>query len=223
MEEDDRAGETPCFGERVVGGYVVDAEAWRDVARFRAAERERLYALRRTMPLDERAAETERVISALEAMIGDLQKRIIAAYWPIRGELDLRPWMTAISERGAIVALPVVVQPKQPVEFHRWTPRCAMARGAWNIPVPADPSPCTPDTVIVPLVGVDGECFRLGNGGGYYDMTLTALTPAPRTIAVGQGFCRMPTIYPQPWDVRMGSVILGDGTVLGGEMRNQAR
>ena len=33
----------------------------------------------------------------------------------------------------------------------------------------------TPDIVIAPLVGFDGEKYRLGYGGGFFDRTLAAL------------------------------------------------
>lgn len=87
----------------------------------------------------------------------------------------------------------------------------AMARGVWNIPVPAAPDPVTPDLVIVPLLGVDEAGYRLSNGGGYYDRTLAALAPRPRAIGVGHDFAALPTIFPQPWDIAMDLVLLGDG------------
>ncbi len=211
MEGED-GGDGPCFGHKLVAGHAIDPGTWRDVSRFRAAERERLYALRRAMAQEERAAQTARVTGALRELVAPAPGSTVAIYWPIRGELDLRPWMAELSQGGAQVALPVVVARGQPVEFHRWSPGTAMVRGAWNIPVPADPQPVLPDIVIVPLVGGDAEGFRLGNGGGYYDRTLAAL-PMARTIAVGQGFCRMQTIFPQPWDIAMQTTVLGDGTV----------
>lgn len=214
MEDEDRGGDRPCFADRLIGGHVVDPEAKRDLDRFRKSERKRLYSLRRTMPQEDRAAETARVIDGIDRLLGNLSGKTIAVYWPIRGELDLRPWMARLSGEDAEISLPVVVRKGQPVEFHRWTPGCRMTRGDWNIPVPAKPEPVAPDIVIVPLVGVDRKCFRLGNGGGYYDMTLAALDPRPRTVAVGQGFCTIPTILPQPWDIVMDSAILGDGSVL---------
>lgn len=214
MEDDDRGGDRPCFADALVAGHVVDPATWRDVARFRKAERERLYALRRGMAQDRRAAQTGRVIAALRDLLPEVPGATVAGYWPIRGELDLRPWLAELAERGAQVALPVVVGRGRPVAFHRWRPGAAMTRGAWNIPVPAEPVPVEPDIVVVPLVGVDAGCFRLGNGGGYYDMTLAAMARPVRTIAVGQDFCRIPTIFPQPWDIAMQSAVLGDGSVI---------
>ncbi|WP_035522575.1 5-formyltetrahydrofolate cyclo-ligase, partial [Hoeflea sp. BAL378] len=149
----------------------------------------------------------------LDEVLGEVSGRVIAAYWPIRGEINLRPWMTAASARGAHVCLPVVVEKNQPVEFHRWTPESAMAKGFWNIPVPAAADPLVPEVVIVPLLGVDDQGYRLGNGGGYYDRTLARLAGDVLAIGVGQPFARMRTIFPMPWDIPMDKVILGDGSL----------
>ena len=72
----------------------------------------------------------------------------------------------------------------------------------------------TVNIVIAPLVGVDEGLYRLGNGAGYYDRTLALLDPQPRIVGVGLSACRLPTIYPMPWDVPMSEVLLSDGTHL---------
>lgn len=211
MTTEDRPGDDPCFAHHLVGGHVVDAATWRDVARFRKAERARLYAARRALSQAEQRAQAARVMAMLGEEIDPTGGRTIAGYWPIRGEMDLRPFLTELSERGAQIALPVVIAKDAPVEFHHWQPGAAMTRGIWNIPVPAAPQPLRPDLVVVPLLGVDVAGYRLGNGGGYYDRTVALLNPRPRLIGVGHAFCTMPTIFPQPWDIPMDVVLLGDG------------
>ena len=209
-EDDDSA---PCFAHLLVDGHVVDPQTRRDVAAFRKAERQRLYALRKTLSVSDRAAAETSIAQGIDDVLDDPTGRTIAAYWPIRGEPDLRRWMAQAHERGARIALPVVVARDAPVGFHLWSPGCAMERGIWNIPVPRDVMPVVPDVVIVPLLGVDDALFRLGNGGGYYDRTLVRLPGPHRVIGVGYGFSRMTTIYPMPWDVPMDVIVLDDGTI----------
>lgn len=210
-DQTDTDGSEPCFAHRLVDGHVVDLQAWRDVAAFRKAERQRLYALRKAVALDDRKAMAENIARQLDERLPGKAGRIIAVYWPIRGELDLRGWMASAHAHGAMIALPVVIEKDQPVEFHSWTPDTPMRLGTWRIPVPETPRPVTPDTVIVPLLGVDAQNYRLGNGGGYYDRTLARLPSGTRTIGVGQDFCMMRTIYPMPWDIAMKEIVLGSG------------
>jgi len=218
MQHDEHAGgSAPCFGHEMVGGHAVDPDTWRDVRRFRVAERARLYDLRKGMDQADRAAQSRAVAVGLDTLLPDPAGRVVAGYWPIRGELDLRDWMGRAHTAGARLALPVVTEKGRPVEFRAWAPGAAMTRGIWNILVPAEGAALVPDVVIVPLVGLDRKLYRLGNGGGYYDMTLAGLTRRPRIIGVGQDFCRMPTIFPQPWDVAMDRAVLGDGHVRGVE------
>jgi 5-formyltetrahydrofolate cyclo-ligase len=58
-------------------------------------------------------------------------------------------------------------------------------RGVWNIPIPLEREVLTPEALIVPLVGFDGNLYRLGYGGGYYDRTLAAATHRPFVLASG--------------------------------------
>jgi 5,10-methenyltetrahydrofolate synthetase len=212
-DPDDRPGSSPCFAHELIGGQPVDADTWRDVTRFRRAERARLLALRQAMPQAERIEQAQTIARLLDQIVQPGPGMVIAGYWPIRSELDLRVWMTAAHDKGARIALPVVVEKGKPLEFHHWAPRCVMTRGVWNIPVPADAVPLMPDVVISPVLGIDRDGYRLGNGGGYYDRTLADMNPRPHVIGIGQDFSRLATIFPMPWDIPMDSVVLGDGTV----------
>ena len=211
--DEDRGGEPACFAHRLVDGHPVDPEAARDVARFRKAERARLMEARRRISSSDRAEMTATLIGALDTLVAPQPDMRIAVYWPIRGEPDLRDWTKRAHAVGATVLLPVVVEKAAPLVFRAWRPGCKMERGIWNIPVPAEGPEMTPDIVVSPLVGVDEECYRLGNGGGYYDRTLARLDPLPRVVGTGYPDCRIPTIFPMPWDVPMHDIVLADGSV----------
>src|SRR3569833_2229687 len=75
-----------------------------------------------------------------------------------------------------------------------------------NIPMPADSPTVVPDVVLAPVLGFDEACYRLGNGGGYFDRTLAILQPRPLVIGVGYERLRIRTIYPQPHDVAMDAI-----------------
>ncbi|MDF1793790.1 MAG: 5-formyltetrahydrofolate cyclo-ligase [Thalassobaculaceae bacterium] len=213
MSEPTPGGEDPCFSHTLVDGHPVDCETARDVARFRRAERQRLYAMRKAIPVASRRSSTQILSAGLRQAVGNFAGRNVAVYWPIRGEPDLRQWMADAHEMEARILLPVVEAKGRPLVFRRWQPGCRMTRGIWNIPVPKSTEADVPDVVVAPLVGVDRACYRLGNGGGYYDRTLVRIEPQPLIIGVGFAACTIETIFPMPWDVPMDVVVLDDASV----------
>ncbi|HEX6997994.1 MAG TPA: 5-formyltetrahydrofolate cyclo-ligase [Gammaproteobacteria bacterium] len=181
---------------------------WRTVQAWRKAERTRLLAARLALPRTERRRLASLVAEHLTHAMPSLRGRRLGFYWPIQGELDLvRVVRAALNELEA-AALPVVVERNRPLEFWRWTARTELcSRGLWNIPSPAERIPIVPDVLLVPLLGFDGEGYRLGYGGGYYDRTLAAMEVKPFTIGVGLELGRLDTIYPQPHDIPMDAIV----------------
>lgn len=210
----------PCYAEEldhgVQGAVPRDAQQARDVARWRRAERERLTTERKGLSVATRAHVSFLLSERLRALISDLtdgvQGRVIAGYWPIRGELDLRPLLREWRAAGAQLALPVVETRAAPLVFRQWTQGATLQRGEWSIPVPpASAAQVTPDIVLSPLVGWDAGGYRLGNGGGYYDRTLAAISAPPLTIGVGLQAARLPTIFPQAHDIAMTWIVTEQG------------
>jgi 5-formyltetrahydrofolate cyclo-ligase len=177
-----------------------------EVKLWRKAERERLIALRQALPPDERRRCGARIEAALRGFLTE-RPGTLGVYWPFRAEFDPRPLIDWAIAEGRIVALPVVVDKKGPLEYRAWRPGEKLVDGVWNIPVPEKRDIVTPATVLAPLVGFDDACYRLGYGGGYFDRTLAVLSP--RAFAIGVGFeaQRLETIYPQSFDVPMDAVI----------------
>lgn len=218
-ESDDAKGyaSPACSLHEVDRGYAAGGESLsdpREVARWRRAERERLIAARLAVPAAERAEAADAIGHELDRLVEISAGAVVSAYWPFRGELDLRGWLRSAIGRGAKAALPLVVAKGQPLVFREWGPGTKMERGVWNIPIPAAESPqIVPNIVIAPLVGYDPGCYRLGYGGGFYDRTLAAI-PRPRlVIGVGLPLTALRTIHPQPHDIPMDVIVTGAGAV----------
>ncbi len=186
---------------------------WTEIRAWRRDTRRRLLAERQQCPTAERdaisAAVRERVLEVLDGKLPNT----LGIYWPIQGELNLIPIAEAVLAAGGAVGLPVVVQKAAPVEFWRWRHGERLVRGEWDIPVPRERVPIAPELLIVPLVGFDAGGYRLGYGGGYYDRTLAAATPRPRTIGVGFSSARLATIHPQPHDIPL-DVLVTENAIL---------
>jgi len=178
-----------------------------DVKRWRKAERERLIAERLGIDPEQRYAHAEHIAARLDALVNPVDGLAVSIYWPLRGEPDLRPWMTRVMARGGICAFPVVVEKNKPLIFRAWVPPTPMVKGFWGIPVPADGAEIVPDIIIAPVVGFDLQCYRLGYGGGYFDRTLAALRTLYRAIGVGYASAQIATIHPQPHDIPLDAIV----------------
>jgi len=209
-----------CMAAEVDPAYfdplATDPEQTRDVARWRRAERARLRDERQAMGVTARQEAGEALRGHLRALLaqrfGGARGRVLSAYWPIKGEPDLRALMAELHEAGVTLALPVVETRFAPLVFRRWTPQTRMVRGDWNIPVPPpEADRLTPGITLAPVMGWDGAGYRLGYGGGYFDRTLAALSPRPVTIGIGLEAARLPTIFPQPHDIPLDVILTEAG------------
>jgi 5,10-methenyltetrahydrofolate synthetase len=216
MTQNDPAS-PPCFLHELApeqGGLpsgALDPVQERDVARWRKARREELLAARAALPAAVRAAAAQAVMANLDRLLGDdLSGRTVSAWWPIKSELDLRPWLAGLAARGATAALPLVVEKAAPLRFRAWTPEARMERGVWNILVPAEGPYVQPDIALAPVVGWDRACYRLGYGGGYFDRTLGA-APQIRAVGVGLAAAELATIFPQWHDRAMTAIVTENG------------
>jgi len=123
---------------------------------------------------------TEHVFSNIPPPAG----AVVSGFWPLDGEIDIRPLLMALHARGHPVALPQTPKRGEPLLFRLWHPGMEMVRerfGTWR-PTGAMK---TPQVLFVPLLAFDRTGRRLGYGGGFYDRTLAAL---PGAYAVGCAF-----------------------------------
>jgi len=214
------AASPPCFMHEVDPSYFgLDRDGfalgWPQVRAWRRDMRARLVAARKAMAPEDRARQTALLSERLEAQLAPFGSgAVVALYWPINGEPGLAPVMQRLDRRGVQVVLPVPARPVAPLAFRRWRPRAAMAGGVGGIPVPAEGESLVPDLLVVPVVGFDGACHRLGHGAGYYDRTLAALRPGAQAIGVGFAEARLSTIHPQPHDEPMDAILTPEGTIL---------
>jgi len=168
--------------------------------------RQRLRAMQRELPPDWIAAASDTIAATLEETLPQLRSASFAFTWPMPGEPDLREAAARWVAAGARAALPETVR-GQPLAFRPWTPGSAMRAGIWNIPVPDTAETVTPQILLIPCLGFDAAGYRLGNGGGFYDRTLAAMTPRPLAVGVGWSQAALPSIEPEPHDIPMDLIV----------------
>jgi len=180
--------------------------------------RRRLRAARRLLsPNDQRLHA-----AALTRILGQERQfrcaRRIAAFWPANGELDPRPLLAAAARRGTASTFLPVLRPERQrrLWFVRYAPGDTLTTNRFGIPEPrhgrqGQHPTWALDLILVPLVGFDADCNRLGMGGGYYDRTLAFLRQRrhwqrPRLIGIAHECQRVTRLVPRPWDVPLDAV-----------------
>ena len=209
----------PCFAHELSdagqGFETIDPQQWLDVMRWRKSTRITMLAKRTVLSVEERGVLADRLgrhlVNFLLARYASLAGHMISGYWPIKSELDLRSSLEILRKHGANIALPVVVEKGKPLQFYAWQNGDKMERGFWNIPVPALKKIVHPDIFLAPLVGWDHAGYRLGYGGGYFDRTLANDPSEKFVIGVGLQSTQVPTIFPQPHDIRLNAILTEDG------------
>ncbi|MEE2995636.1 MAG: 5-formyltetrahydrofolate cyclo-ligase [Pseudomonadota bacterium] len=120
-----------------------------------------------------------------ETIMGD----IVAGYWPMKDEIDIRPVLNELANCSATAALPLVMGREEPLTFRQWSPGDRLLRGDFGVSQPNFCSPVVvPDIVIVPMLGFDASGNRLGYGEGYYDRTLGKIRGKHGILTVGVAY-----------------------------------
>lgn len=174
---------------------------------WKQQQRIRLRQLRRQITEAQRSRWSASITNALTQGFPMLARQRIGFYWPHKGEYDPFPAMHFFRTQGAQLALPEVVGKCQPLRFIEWWPEAPMKKDAYGIPVPDNTNEIAINAVIIPILGFDGQGYRLGYGSGYFDRTLAAMNPRPLSIGVAFEILRLPTIHPQQYDIAMDYVV----------------
>ncbi len=140
----------------------------------------------------------------------------VAAYWPFRDEIDVRPLLAALEAMGCNCLLPVMIGRKEPLQFHQWKPGDVLESSRFGVLEPSKFHPSTtPDVVILPLLAFDRHGMRLGYGGGYYDRTLNALRRKGEVLAIGVAYHdqEMDDIPHDAYDQKMDALVTDQAVI----------
>lgn len=138
---------------------------------------------------DERRAASEGLLASWRRERPFEGAAVVSGFWPMKEELDIRPLMIELFNEGCQLCLPVVTGKRQPLQFRAWRPGDPLEQGVFGT---LHPSPkrevLEPDALIVPLLACDQDGWRLGYGGGFYDLTLRTLRRRKAVTAMGVAF-----------------------------------
>ena len=146
----------------------------------------------------------------------------IAFYQAADGELDPASLLALAPKTPRRWYLPVL-RPHAAGQlwFVRYRPGDPLQPNRFGIPEPVHrgrdlhPLPAL-DLILMPLVGFDAQCNRLGMGGGYYDRSLAALRHRhrwhqPLLVGLAHECQRLDQLEPRPWDLPLDAVVTERG------------
>jgi len=194
--------------------------------------RARLRNLRQTMSVAQRQHASTSLCERLQRWFdqqlarADVARRsrplIVAGFWPLDYEPDLRPLLHHLAQCHVTVCLPVIIARDAPLEFHRWVPGTPLTAQGFGVMEPPRQQALVPEMIMVPTLGFTPEAARLGYGGGYYDRSLAALHHAganPLTIGIAwqQGLLTEADAFtPQAHDVILNTIATPEGWLASG-------
>jgi 5-formyltetrahydrofolate cyclo-ligase len=111
----------------------------------------------------------------------------VGGYWPIRTEVDPRPIMEALLERGQDVALSQILHPH--LSWRLWQPGDVLVKGGFGVREPGPDAPeVFPSALLVPLVAFDRRGGRIGYGKGHFDRAIAALEAQHPVLTIGLAY-----------------------------------
>jgi 5-formyltetrahydrofolate cyclo-ligase len=163
-----------------------------------------------------RTQKSAQIAHLLSRYLPFRRARRIAVYWSLPEEVDTGPIIALAQSMDKDIFLPVINRKKwrsPNLLFHRYIPdETHMLENQFGIPEPAHRTgTCILgtelDLVVMPLVGFNDNCDRIGMGGGYYDRAFEKIGYR-QTILVGLGFaCQQANFTSHTHDVPMSSVV----------------
>jgi len=182
--------------------------------------RRQLRQIRSQLSADSLREASEQLAEQLLEQPAFSNAKRIAAYVGSKGEIDPMPLLQLAHDMGKQCYLPVL-HPflEGRLWFAPWSPQHDMRFNHFNIPEPVFNARecCLPqflNLILVPLLGFDAQCHRLGMGGGYYDRTLAfrryrRVWKGPNLYGLAHEQQRVDTIHKQPWDIQLDRIYTG--------------
>ena len=174
--------------------------------------RGRLRALRRALSREQQGLAAASLLDRIRGLDCYRDSKRVALYMAVDGEASPAPLLRDALAAGKNCYLPRVAS-NGGLDFIAYEAGDPLLESSWGIAEPVAGAKIEPDAldlVIVPLVGFNRECGRLGNGKGFCDRAFAFRLDNPRIgpLLLGLGHeCQLLELPPlQPWDVPLDAV-----------------
>lgn len=141
---------------------------------------------------------------------------VVSGFLPIRSEIDTRPLLAVLGQRGARLCLPVVTDETTIVFRELVRTGKLVNTGFGTVGPDADAKELDPQILIVPLSAFDRSGGRIGYGAGYYDRAIDRLIGlGMKPILLGMAFSvqEVDTVPMESHDKRLHGIITETGFI----------
>lgn len=139
---------------------------------------------------------------------------VVSGFWPMRSEVDSRPLMSALRDKGARLCLPAILD-KTTIVFRELVRGAELIEMSFGTAGPAeDAEVLDPQLMLIPLAAFDARGHRIGYGAGYYDRAIARLHDKgmkPRMIGVAFDCQEVPLVPDEPHDVIIPEILSESG------------
>lgn len=166
-----------------------------------------------TLPFREEASG---LLAAQIDFFGDVSGKVVSGFWPIRSEIDPRPLMSLLKDRGARLVLPVVMD-KITIEFRSYETDDDLVDAGFDTRGPGPEAPVLdPDIMLVPLSVFDRTGGRIGYGAGFYDRAIARLVERgaqPVTVGIAFAMQEVSEVPQDHHDIRLDRFMTPSGVI----------
>lgn len=141
---------------------------------------------------------------------GRFKGATIAGFWPLKGEINVIPLLSALYDLGHKLALPCTPRVGNPLIMRAWSPGDKLKVGSFDTREPFSNKPeMRPHIVLMPLLAFTDRGERLGYGGGFYDRTLATLRASGDVFTCGVAFAgqKAASLPTDQYDQRLDAIL----------------
>ena len=177
-----------------------------------------LYKEQRRRELAQRQPQIlERLLQLLNGWPSLARPGGIGLYWPLEGEVDLRPLVQKIPHERRRLALPAIWEGQ--LVYRPWQPGMPLHPDACGIPAPPpEAGQLTAGQLgllLIPALAIDQQGIRLGYGAGWYDrLRSQAEWQQVPSVAVLPANCVCSVLPQDSWDVPLDGWVSEHGLTL---------
>ena len=167
-------------------------------------------SIRNALPPKLRSQQSEDICDKIKNMPQYTAANVIAGYYPIRSEVDVKNVLLDVLDRGKTLVLPICM-PNGDIEFRKIITMENLTQGTFGIMEPSDSSEAisfqTIDFMLVPGLVFDLLGYRIGYGKGYYDKALIKVRSDCMTCGIAFSQQLIQSIKIERYDVPVKKVI----------------